>query len=127
MQAEQYAKALFDALHESRTEDHEKILDNFVRVLSQNGDLKLYDLIEAVYKKLETADQGIKEVQITTAQPQKSKEILEHLNKIVGDKIEIKEKIDQDIIGGVVVRVDDTLIDGSIKNSLKQLRKAISK
>ncbi len=127
MQAEQYAKALFEALHESRPEDHEKILDNFVRVLSQNGDLKLYDLIEAAYQKLETADQGIKEVEITTAQPQKSKEILEHLNKIIGGKVQIKEKIDQDIIGGVVVRVDDTLIDGSIKNSLKQLRKAISK
>jgi len=118
---------LFEALHESRPEDHEKILDNFVRVLSQNGDLKLYDLIEAAYQKLETADQGIKEVEITTAQPQKSKEILEHLNKIIGGKVQIKEKIDQDIIGGVVVRVDDTLIDGSIKNSLKQLRKAISK
>ena len=127
MQAEQYAKALFEALHESRPEDHEKILDNFVRVLSQNGDLKLYDLIEAAYQKLEKADQGIKEVEITTAQPQKSKEILEHLNKIIGGKVQIKEKIDQDIIGGVVVRVDDTLIDGSIKNSLKQLRKAISK
>lgn len=127
MKAEQYAKALFDALQESKPEDHDKILDNFVRILSQNGDLKLYDLIEEAYKKLETADKGIKEVEITTAQPQKSKEILEHLNKIVGNRVEIKERIDQEIIGGVVVRVDDTLIDGSIKNSLKQLRKAISK
>ena len=66
-------------------------------------------------------------MEITTAQPHRSREILEHLNKIVGDKVEVKEKIDADIIGGVVVRVDDTLIDGSIKNSLKQLRKAISK
>ncbi len=127
MKAEEYAQALFDALAESNPQDHEKVLDNFVKVLSQNGDLKLYDLIEERYREIEGHAKGIKQVEVITAQPQKSKEILEHLNKIIGDKVEVKEKIDEDIIGGVVVRVDDTLIDGSIKNSLKQLRKAISK
>ncbi|MHB8871289.1 MAG: ATP synthase F1 subunit delta [Candidatus Doudnabacteria bacterium] len=127
MKAEQYAQALYDALNESKPEDHEKILDNLVRVLSQNGDLKLYDQIEEQYKRIEAEGKGIKQVEITTAQPHRSREILEHLNKIVGDKVDVKEKIDEDLIGGVVVRVDDTLIDGSIKNSLKQLRKAISK
>ena len=53
MKAEQYAQALYDALNESKSEDHEKILDNLVAVLSQNGDLKLYDQIEEQYKRIE--------------------------------------------------------------------------
>lgn len=123
--AKQYAEALFESLREVRPKDQDRVLDNFVKVLAEYGDLKAYDEISKEYQKLEEHAQSIKQVEVTTANPAHSKALLAELNRIVGDKIELKEKIDQSIIGGIVVRVDDTLIDASIKNNLNQLRKQI--
>jgi len=120
MTAKQYAEALYDSIHQVRPEDQEKVLDNLVKVLSVNGDLKLFD-------KLENDANGIKNVEVTSAHPVHSKELIKDLNKIVGDRVEIKEKIDQSLIGGVIVRVDDTMIDASVKNSLNNLRSLIER
>lgn len=127
MKAQQYAQALYDAIHEVRPEDQDKVLDNLVKIMAQNGDLGLYDQIEDEYRKLDSKAHGIKEVHVTSANPVSTKELLKDLNKIVGDKTEVKEKIDKNIIGGVVVRVDDTLIDASVKNSLNHLKNVIAK
>jgi F-type H+-transporting ATPase subunit delta len=127
MKAQDYAKALYESIHEVRPEDQDKVLDNMVKILAQNGDLGLFDQIEEEYKRLESGSQGIRQVEVSSAHPIHSKELIKDLNKIVGDKVQIKEKIDEDLIGGVVVRVDDTLIDASVKNSLKHLKNVIAK
>jgi F-type H+-transporting ATPase subunit delta len=60
---------------------------------------------------------------MTTAMPATvSKGLIDDLNRIVGSKTEIKQKIDRNLIGGVVLKVDDTLIDGSIKRQLENLK-----
>ena len=128
IKAETYAKALFAAVIETAPKDHEKVLDNFVKILKDNGDLEIYDQIEQEYLKLERQEKGIKEAEITTAgDVQIKKELLEYLNEYAGKKVEIKNKIDQSLIGGVVIRVDDTLMDASIKNSLNNLKETITK
>ena len=48
--------------------------------------------------------------------------VVDALNKIVKSKIELDKKIDPDLIGGMVVQVDDLLIDGSVKSSLQDLK-----
>jgi len=121
-----YAQALYGALSEVGEKDHDRVLDNFVKILNQNGDLGRYGQIEAEYQKLEAVGRGIKEVQLTTASNLDPKEIIAHLNKVVGGKAEIRHKVDPGIIGGVVVRVDDTLIDASLKSNLDKLRKQIA-
>jgi F-type H+-transporting ATPase subunit delta len=124
MTAEQYAKALFEAVSEVKPEDQDKVLDNFVKVLSSNGDLNKYDKIETEYKKLQLAAQGIKQVELTTARAGiDEKALIAELNRIVGEKVEIRHKVNENLIGGVVVKVDDTLIDASIKNNLERLKK----
>jgi len=49
------------------------------------------------------------------------------LNKIIQkfkNQIEIKEKIDKSLIGGMVIKIDDSLlIDGSVKRKLEDLKK----
>jgi F-type H+-transporting ATPase subunit delta len=118
----QYAQALFDAVSETAPQDHDKVLDNFVKILAQNGDLGKYEEIDNEFRKLKLESQGIKEAEVTLAkEAQMNHTIIEELNKVVKGKLEIKQKIDASIIGGVVVRVDDTLIDASVKTQLKNL------
>lgn len=118
----QYATALYEAVHE--TKDHDKVLDNFVRVLAQNGDLAKHDEIEQEYKLLEMKEKGIKQVNLTFAQ-EHNPQVLDELNKVINGKAEFKTTIDAGIVGGVVVRVDDTLIDASIKTQLNNLNNAL--
>ncbi len=125
MKTQNYAQALYLAINETAEKDHDRVLDNFVRVLAQSGDLSLLDEIEQEYLKIERQAKGIKEVHVTTASDQNAKELIKDLNKIVGDKIEVKHTVDDGIVGGVVVRVDDTLIDASVKNSLNNLSQLI--
>lgn len=116
----QYAQALYDAVHETANKDHDKVLDNFVKILGANGDLGKYEQIEAEYHRLEMKEKGIKEAEVTFAQEHNPK-VLEELNKVVDGKVEFKTKIDEGIVGGVVIRVEDTLIDASVKTQLKKL------
>ncbi len=125
---QQYASALFDAVRETKPESHDLVLDNFVKILAQNGDLNKHSEIEEEYKKLEMKKKGIKQVEITVAREMEvNKGILDDLNALVGNgfkpfpTLEIKTQVDESIVGGMVVRVDDTLIDASIKTQLTNL------
>ena len=117
-----YAQALYEAVHE--TKDHDLVLDNFVKVLAANGDLGKQDEIDAEYQRIEKEAKGIKEVNVTFAQEHNTK-ILDDLNKVVNSKAEFKTKLDQGIVGGVIVRVDDTLIDASVKTQLDILNREL--
>lgn len=122
----QYAQALFDAVSETAPKDHDKVLDNFVRILAQNGDLGKYDEIDAEYRKLKLESQGVKEAEVTVAKDSEINSGLIHqLNEIIGKKVEIKKQVDESIIGGVVVRVDDTLIDASVRTQLNNLNNSL--
>ncbi len=120
--SQQYAQALYDAVQQTNPKDHDKVLDNFVKTLAQSGDLPKYREIEAAYSRLEMEAGGVKEAEITTAKGlEMNSALIDQLNKIVNGKIEVKKKIDESIIGGVVVRVDDTLIDASVRTQLNNL------
>jgi F-type H+-transporting ATPase subunit delta len=119
----QYAQALYEAIADTAPKDQDKVIENFIEILKQKGDLPEYERIITAYEIYDKEQRGITEVEITTAGDTKlSKPLLDELNKLIGKDIEIKEKVDSGIIGGIVVRAGDTLIDGSIKNQLNQLR-----
>jgi F-type H+-transporting ATPase subunit delta len=127
----QYATALFEAVTETDPKDHDKVLDNFVKILAQNGDLGKYDEIDAEFRKLKLESQGIREAEVTIAkETELNHTIIKQLNDVVQasgllTKLEVKTKVDQSIIGGVVVRVDDTLIDASVKTQLNNLNQTL--
>ena len=70
--------------------------------------------------------QGVGGASITTAIPLDSKlrSEIEQIVKKLSDKkqVEIKEKVDADMIGGFVLNIGDRQIDASIKNKLKALK-----
>ena len=122
----QYAQALMDAVNETQPSDQDKVLDNFVRILAQNGDLGKYEEIDKEFRKLKLESRGIKEAEVTVATEAKmNHQIIDEINKVVKGKLEIKQKTDESIIGGVIVRVDDTLIDASIKTQLNNLNQTL--
>lgn len=128
--AKQYAAALMDSLQETNPKDQDKVLDNFVKVLAENNDLRLFDQIAGEFHKLDLGKQGTKQVNVKSAHPlgrANEKQILEELNKLAKMKVELKKEIDERLIGGVVIQMDDQVIDASVKNQLEELREEIIK
>lgn len=120
--SQQYAQALYDAVHETNPKDHDMVLDNFVKILAQNGELSKHSEIEKEYHILEMKEKGISSAEVTVAKDiEINSTLINQLNEIIGNKVEIKKKVDEGIVGGVIVRVDDTLIDASIKTQLENL------
>jgi len=52
-------------------------------------------------------------------------EIVALVEKKSGRTVELHEHIEPDLIGGTIVRLDDFVVDGSLKRKLKALRKAL--
>src|SRR6185503_19791597 len=123
--AKQYAKALFDALSETTPKDQNRVLHNFVQVVGKHGDLKLFEQISEEFHKLELKNRGETLAEVTTAHPlgtDEEKQLIKELNNYVNGEVELKKKIDSNLIGGVVVRLEDTVIDASVQKSLRDLK-----
>ena len=126
--ARQYAAALYQAISESRPEDHEKILDNFAFFLKEHGNLGIVKEIEQEFYNYERESRGIKTARVTTARELTSvqeKNIIHELNSILGGQVEVKKKVDEGLIGGIVVRVGEEIIEGSVKGSLEELKEKL--
>jgi F-type H+-transporting ATPase subunit delta len=70
-------------------------------------------------------ERGIALAEVRTALPlddEQRRAIEERLTQITGDKIEMREMVDEDLIGGVAVRIGDTLYDASVRSRLERLR-----
>ena len=52
-------------------------------------------------------------------------QLADALGKATGKKVEVKVIVDPSIIGGVVAKVGDTVIDGSVKRRLEQLKEQV--
>lgn len=53
------------------------------------------------------------------------KKLAQALSKATGKKVELKVLVDPSILGGVVAKVGDTVIDGSIKRRLERLKEGV--
>jgi len=105
------------------------VLSNLISVLSSKGNLDLMGEIADEYQRLVDNYRGIEGVEIaeiTTAIPIDENyklKIAQRITELVGKPVILKPTVDPAIIGGIVIKVGDKLIDGSIRNKLAALRK----
>jgi len=115
-----YARALLEAMTAHPAKQGE-ILKNFVAVLAKTGDLKGVErILEAVERAL-TAKKRARYVEIESARTLSPK-ALELLTKSFSKEDRIRTRINQSLIAGVRIIVDDsTAIDATLKRRLEKL------
>ncbi|MBL8030044.1 MAG: F0F1 ATP synthase subunit delta [Candidatus Doudnabacteria bacterium] len=124
--SKQYAQSLHEALSESSPKDQDKVLDNFVKILVQNGDIPKYSEIEKELSELILQTQGKKVGYVSTAREMNlSTGVVEELNESVKSDLEIRQNVESGLVGGLVLKVGDKLIDASIKEQLNKLSKSL--
>jgi F-type H+-transporting ATPase subunit delta len=107
-----------------------KILDqhgkNFIKTLTLHRRLPYLPDIYELYEKLRLRHEQVVKAQITSAikLDEKQKEKLQQaLQKRLQIKITAQYEEDEKLLGGVIIRVGDRVIDGSVRSKLRRLRK----
>ena len=102
---------------------------NLVYLLIAKGKLKDAGQLAEEYERLLNDHYGIKSAEVITAialDNTEREKLSHHLEAIVGKKVNIKIQVNPDILGGFIARIDDSLIDGSIRNKLEMLKKSLA-
>ena len=102
---------------------------NFVSILAQNKRLPLLPQISEQFDTLLAQQQQIVEVELTSAfdlDDTQRDEIASKLKQSLSKNINITTTIDQDLIGGVIIRAGDLVIDGSVRGKLAKLAEAMN-
>lgn len=103
-------------------------VENFINILSENKRITLLPHIELLFKQLKAEEESSQDVTIISALPL-TQEQLEELRKKVGVRlnrsIKLTAKIDKSLIGGVIIKAGDLVIDGSIRARLIKLADAM--
>jgi F-type H+-transporting ATPase subunit delta len=120
-------KNVFQEIFKDKADEE---VTKLIILLIDHGRIKEIKLIYEEYRSLVYKFKGIKTAYVTTAVKMTDEEIdilREKLSKKYNSKIEIENFIDTSIIGGVYLKVEDEVIDGTVKGNLEQMRKEIMK
>ena len=102
-----------------------KDLLNFLKVVGRKNRFDCLSAIRGSAHRMHDEMSGRAQGTLTTASKvDKSVRdgIAAKLEKVLGQKVSLTCEVDPDIIGGLVVRVGDTVFDGSVANQLSQVR-----
>ena len=116
-------------LVQERLDETNPMALNLAYLLITKGKLKIAGQLADEYERLLNDYRGIKSADVTTAiaLDDAEREILSHhLEAITRKKVIINSQVDPDILGGFIARIDDSLVDGSIRNKLEMLKKSLA-
>jgi len=98
---------------------------NLVQLQLRRGRIEQLPQVAAEFRRLDNARQGITEATATTAAdltPAEVEALTRRLEQFTGGRVELDVRTDPSLLGGLVVRVGDRLIDGSVRGRLERLR-----
>lgn len=91
---------------------------------NKNRENLIYGIAEE-FQKLYNQDKGIQRASVTTVNPltdEQRKMFVKVIGDATGKQVELQEKVSESLIGGYVLRVDDTQIDTSVRKKLNDLK-----
>jgi F-type H+-transporting ATPase subunit delta len=106
----------------------EEITFSLFEMVVKNGRENFIPAIARVFIHVTKEHQGITESELTTAvkvDPKIKQKIADLISGIFQTKVELREIVDKDIVGGFILRVEDHYIDASIRNKLRKIEKEL--
>jgi F-type H+-transporting ATPase subunit delta len=107
----------------------EPVLMNFLEALIERHRMPAIFRIRARYEELWEDARGLLPVAVTSAVALDESTVNE-IGRRIGQQtkrtVELSSTVDPDILGGIVLRVGNVILDASIRNRLEQLRKQVA-
>ena len=103
---------------------------NFLRLLIEKHRMPVIFRVRAEFDQLWEEENKLLPVTVTSAVelPKATvKQIGDRIAEQTDRKVDLQSKVDPDILGGIVVRVGNSVLDASIRNRLENFRKQVAK
>jgi ATP synthase F1 delta subunit len=117
-----------DGLHKT-VQDAEPIFMNFLEALVERHRMPVIFRIRGRYEDLWDEENQLLPVQVTSA-IELDESIVNNIGERIGEqtgrKVELSSNVDPDILGGIVLRVGNSILDASIRNRLNQIRRSVA-
>lgn len=107
-----------------------EVVCNFVLLLLDKGRETILPAIVDEYVSIANQARNISEAEVTTALPltaDQKQALIAKITEITGKNIVLKEQLDERIMGGVILKYGDKLIDGSVATQLDNLKSTLLK
>ncbi|TWI57686.1 ATP synthase F1 subcomplex delta subunit [Pseudomonas duriflava] len=101
---------------------------NFVRTVAENNRIDLLPTISELYEELKAEQERSIEAEVTSAfalSDEQQDKLAKALSARLGRDVRLHASEDAGLIGGVVIRAGDLVIDGSVRGKLAQLAEAL--
>jgi len=126
--AKQYALSLYESVAGKKAGE---AVDNFLKLLVRNNDLKLADKIIAEFIRLWNEHEGLITAEVVSARvldKESDRAIKNFLKEEKAAKaVELKKSVDQKLLAGFILKFGDQVIDGSLKKKIAQLKEEMVK
>lgn len=102
-----------------------RIIRNFLFLIADNHRTHILPEIVAAFQQVVRQRQGLAEAEVSSAvemSAAQKAELAKTLERLTGKKIETKYSLDPALLGGAVVRIGDTIYDGSLRSRLNEMR-----
>ncbi|MBN4064564.1 ATP synthase F1 subunit delta [Dehalococcoides mccartyi] len=110
--------------------DVDVLVRNTVNLMTVNRDISKFSDMVRLFNEMADEHRGIARAEVVTAVPlddAQRAQVAAGLAKLVGrSDVKITERVDPEIIGGVVAKVGDRLIDGSTRTQLQAMRNSLA-
>ena len=110
--------------------DADPVVVNFLKLLIENHRTPAVFRVRREFDRLWREENKLLPVQVTSAvelDQATVQQIGDRISQQTGRKIDLSASVEPDIIGGIVVRVGNSILDASIRNRLEQLRKQVAR
>ena len=98
---------------------------NLIGLMLRRGRIEQLPRLAAEFRRLDDARQGITHATATSASSLTRDQVAalsRQLEQFTGGRVELDVQVDLSLLGGLVVRVGDRMIDGSVRSRLERLR-----
>ena len=106
------------------------LVRNLVNVMVLRGDTAVFGRTLEVFRDMADASKGTARAEVVTAVPlddARRDRLAKGLAELVGiERVELTETVDPGIVGGVIARVGDKLIDGSTRTRFQRMRRELA-
>jgi F-type H+-transporting ATPase subunit delta len=128
---QQYAKTLLEMTDGKTEQEIPVIVKKFAEIIQKDGQTKNAAKIIEKFSQLYNAKHGIVEAGVTSSRELSSDKV-HQVEKFIKNKYSAKEIIinniiDEKIKGGIIIKVGDEVLDGSVSAQLKRLERELVK
>lgn len=105
-------------------------VSSFILLLTERGHMKDFHKCAEEYEMLYNRDQGIAIAEVVSAIPltdDERKALTAKLRKRSKGAVELRCTVDESLLGGIVVRMNGELIDGSLRSRINGIREVLEK